>query len=129
MTLILCLVGALARLAVLKDFSLRRRLSVLLIAVALFPCVSFADDLIQLQSLTFNVNPDDDTIAATYGWTGDVPESVLDRMLQESDNLQLSSIYELIPVLCFCAFVSLPFLPRDLQYLPSHSGRSPPQAR
>ena len=129
MTIVFSLVGFFAGMAALKEFSLKRCLSLFLMAVALFPCVSSADDLIQLQSLAFNVDPDDDALAPTHGQTDDPPESLLDRQLQESENLQLSVIYDVIPVLCFCSFVFLPFVSRDLQYLPSHSGRSPPQVQ
>jgi hypothetical protein len=111
----------------LSNPSIRRRLlCIFLVSVSLFPCICFTDDLVQLRTLASNVTPKDDIVRTAQGQKLSASDSLLDRILNELEHLQLSSLYTLIFPLGFASFFALALFPADIGSYSQHSGRSPP---
>ena len=104
-----------------------RVLFIPLIAVLLFPCVSFTDDLILLQNLTFNANTLDDGIAAAPGRSFGEAESVIEVLLRELEHLQILDFYSLAIAIFVSSLVVAGSVSQPIWRLRLDGGRSPPQ--
>jgi hypothetical protein len=102
----------------------QRLLSVLLVMVSLFPCVSASDDLINFAYVSAGLE-------TRSGFGHSVPDqtnsnTVIYLALQNLEHLQVTAFYSLFVALCFFGFVSY-FRSRSLaRQLPSFVGRAPP---
>jgi len=98
-----------------------------LIVVVVFPCVSADDDLVSLRTLTIN-DTDDDGMHAVPRTPGLGIELQLDRMLEEHDTFQVTTLYLFAFVLSFCAVVCSFAVSTFRRELPAYGGRAPPIA-
>jgi len=98
-----------------------------LIVVVVFPCVSADDDLVSLRTLTIN-DTDDDGMHAVPRTPALGIELQLDRMLEEHDTFQVTTLYLFAFVLSFCAVVCSFAVSTFRRELPAYGGRAPPVA-
>jgi hypothetical protein len=105
---------------------LQRGLSVLLVTVSLFPCVSASDDVISFAYVSAGLE-------TRSGFGHSRPDdansnSVIYLALQNLEHLQIAAIYTLLVAICFFGFVFY-FAPKSIfQQAPSFVSRGPPQA-
>ena len=103
----------------------QRFVSVFLVTVSLFPCVSASDDLINFayvsagletrSGLGHSVPQDSDTSTVIY------------LALQNLEHLQITAFYTLFVALCFFGFVFCAAPQSISRQLPSFVSRGPPQ--
>ena len=110
----------------MTTFHKSRVLTLALVFVVLFPCVSFSDDLILLQSLASSVSPFDDSIAASRTLSRYAPDTVLDRLLRELDHVRLFAVYTLVLSFFLLAYLPPFTAPWFFLFSPLHRDRSPP---
>lgn len=102
----------------------QRLVSVLLVTVSLFPCVSASDDLINFAFVSAGME-------TRSGFGHSVPDNsdataVIYLALQNLEHLQITSFYTLLVALCFFGFVFCS-VPRSVfRQVPSFSSRGPP---
>lgn len=103
----------------------QRGLSVLLVTVSLFPCVSASDDVISFAYVSAGL----ETRSGFGHATPDQSDgnSVIYLALQNLEHLQITAIYTLLIAICFFGFV-LYFAAKSIfQQSPSFVSRAPPQ--
>ena len=91
---------------------LRRDFALLIIIVALFFCVSANDDMIRMQALLNRSSHN--------------PVLRLARLLDLQEDLQVSTVCQLVPTLYLLAILAQLNVSARQRFLPSPSGRSPP---
>ncbi|HYM05119.1 MAG TPA: hypothetical protein VEU11_01030 [Terriglobales bacterium] len=102
----------------------RRLVSVLLVTVSLFPCVSASDDVISFAYVSAGLE-------TRSGFGHSVPDdsntnTVIYFALQNLEHLQVSAFYTLFVAFCFFGFVTY-LAPRSVsRQLPSFVSRAPP---
>src|SRR5215510_11756758 len=79
--------------------------AIFLAAFIIFPFLSVDDDLACLQTLNINAT-DDDSMSALARTPGIRIELQLDRMLEEHDTFQVTTLYAFAFALSFSALVS-----------------------
>lgn len=104
----------------------RRALVVFIACVALFPCVSASDDLVQFERLQVSSQTGGEIVGAWPGKRGEKPAVYLARLLESLENFEISTASRLLLTLCFLALVGT-FSDQGVERpLPSRLGRSPP---
>jgi len=103
----------------------QRLVSVLLVTVSLFPCVSASDDLINFAYVSAGLE-------TRSGFGHSVPEdsdasTVIYLALQNLEHLQITAFYTLFVALCFFGFVFCLAPQSVFRQLPSFVSRGPPQ--
>ena len=104
---------------------LQRAMSVLLVTVSLFPCVSASDDVISFAYVSAGLE-------TRSGFGHSTPDdantnSVIYLALQNLEHLQITAIYTLLVAICFFGFVFY-FAPKTIfRQSPSFVSRGPPQ--
>ena len=103
-----------------------RLVSVLLVSVSLFPCVSASDDLINFAYVSAGLE-------TRSGFGHSVPEdsdtsTVIYLALQNLEHLQITAFYTLFVALRFFGFVFCLAPQSVFRQLPSFVSRGPPQA-
>src|SRR3989442_4334096 len=98
-----------------------------LIVFVVFPCVSADDDLVRLRALTIN-DTDDDGMHAVPRTPALAIELQLDRMLEEHDTFQVTTLYAFAFALSFYSFVRSLVVSAFHRELPAQGGRAPPIA-
>ncbi|MBZ5593180.1 MAG: hypothetical protein LAP39_13145 [Acidobacteriia bacterium] len=98
--------------------------SVLLVTVSLFPCVSASDDLINFAYVSAGLET-----RSGFGHT--VPEdsntsTVIYLALQNLEHLQITAFYTLFVALCFFGYVFCSAPKSVFRQLPSFASRGPP---
>jgi len=101
--------------------------AIFLVALVVFPCVSVDDDLVRLQALNINAT-DDDGMHALHRTPAFSVELQLDRMLEEHDTFQVTTLYAFALALSFCAFVRSLVVSAFHRELSAQGGRAPPIA-
>jgi len=105
---------------------IRRVVSVVLVTVSLFPCVSASDDLINFAYVRAGLE-------TRSGFGHSAPtnsegaNTVLYLALQALEHLQVAAVYTLLLALCFFGFISYSAPRSFLRQTPSFVGRAPPQ--
>ena len=99
--------------------------AVFLIALVIFPCISADDDVLRLQFLNINATNDDGMHAQHRAATYAV-DLQLDRMLEEHNTFQVSTLYAFALSLFFCALAGSLIVSVFRRELPSYGGRAPP---
>jgi hypothetical protein len=103
----------------------RRALAVAIACVALFPCVSASDDLVQFERLKAS-SLSQDEVDALPAKRVENPALYLARLLESLENFQISTVRQLHVTLSLLALVG-PFSNQGVERpLPSRLGRSPP---
>lgn len=103
----------------------QRLVSILLVTVSLFPCVSASDDLINFAYVSAGFE-------TRSGFGHSVPDdsntsTVIYLALQNLEHLQITAFYTLFVALCFFGFVFC-LAPHSLfRQLPAFVSRGPPQ--
>src|SRR5213080_2742334 len=97
--------------------------AIFLIAFVVFPCVSVDDDVVRLQALNINAT-DDDGMHGLYRTPAFAIELQLDRMLEEHNTFQVTTLYAFALALSFCAFVRLLVVSAFRRELPALGGRA-----
>jgi len=102
----------------------QRLVSVLLVTVSLFPCVSASDDLINFAYVSAGLE-------TRSGFGHSVPENtntstVIYLVLQSLEHLQITAFYTLFVALCFFGFVFCAAPRSVFRQLPSFASRGPP---
>ena len=104
---------------------IRRVVSVTLVTVSLFPCVSASDDLINFAYVRAGLET-----RSGFGHSAPAnPEganTVLYLALQALEHLQVTAVYTLLLALCFFGFISYSAPKSFLRQLPSFVSRGPP---
>lgn len=100
-------------------------ISILLVTVSLFPCVSASDDLINFAYVSAGFE-------TRSGFGHSVPEdsntsTVIYLALQNLEHLQITAFYTLFVTLCFFGFVFCLAPQSVFRQLPSFVSRGPPQ--
>ena len=104
----------------------RRALAVGIACVALFPCVSASDDLVQFERLKASSLRGDQGIDAFSVKRVEKPALYLARLLESLENFQISSAHRLLFTPRLLALVGT-FSNQGVERpLPSRLGRSPP---
>ena len=104
----------------------RRALAVGIACVALFPCVSASDDLVQFERLKASSRSLAKVVDALAVKRVEKPALYLARLLESLENFQISSAHRLLFTLCLLALVGT-FSNQGVERpLPSRLGRSPP---
>jgi hypothetical protein len=104
----------------------QRLLSVLLVTVSLFPCVSASDDVVNLSYVSAGLE-------TRSGFGHSVPDNSSTNTeiylaLQNLEHLQVTAFYTLFVAFCFFGFV-FSLAPRSiLQRLPAFVSRGPPES-
>jgi hypothetical protein len=103
----------------------QRLVSILLVTVSLFPCVSASDDLINFAYVSAGFE-------TRSGFGHSVPEdsntsTVIYLALQNLEHLQITAFYTLFVTLCFFGFVFCLAPQSVFRQLPSFVSRGPPQ--
>jgi hypothetical protein len=103
----------------------QRLVSVLLVTVSLFPCVSASDDLINFAYVSAGLE-------TRSGFGDSVPEdsntsTVIYLALQNLEHLQITAFHTLFVALCFFGFVFCLAPQSFFRQLPSFVSRGPPQ--
>ncbi len=101
--------------------------AIFLVAVVVFPCLSADDDLVRLQALNINAT-DDDGMHALHRAPAIAVELQLDRMLEEHDTFQVTTLYAFAFALSFYSFVRSLVVSAFHRELPAQGGRAPPIA-
>ena len=114
------------RRASMQEARSQRLVSVLLVTVSLFPCVSASDDLINFAYVSAGFE-------TKSGFGNSVPEdsntsTVIYLALQNLEHLQVTAFYALFVALCFFGFVFCLAPQGVFLQLPSFVSRGPPQA-
>jgi hypothetical protein len=122
--------GALAARDICRQVHLwdrcRRALVVFVACVALFPCVSASDDMVQFERLQANSRTDGQVVDGLPAKRGVKPDLYLARLLESLENFQISTTCQLCAGLCLLALVGT-FSDHGVERpLPSRPGRSPP---
>jgi hypothetical protein len=104
----------------------RRTLVVFVACVALFPCVSASDDMVQFEHLQVNSRTGGEGVGCLPVKRGEKPALYLARLLESLENFQISTTCQLRPGLCLLALVGTFSDHRVARPLPSRPGRSPP---
>ena len=123
-------IGALAardvcRVVPLRD-RCRRSLVVFIACVALFPCVSASDDMVQFERLQVNSQSGGRVVAGLPVKRGEKSALYLACLLESLENFQISTTCQLCAGLCLLALVGT-FSDHGVERpLPSRPGRSPP---
>ena len=107
--------------------SIKAYTAIFLVALIVFPCVSVDDDVVRLQALNINAT-DDDGMHALHRAPAVAVELQLDRMLEEHDTFQVTTLYAFAFALSFYAFVRSLVVSAFRRELPSQGGRAPPIA-
>jgi hypothetical protein len=102
----------------------QRLVSVLLVTVSLFPCVSASDDLINFAYVSAGLE-------TRSGFGHSVPEdsdtsTIIYLVLQSLEHLQITAFYTLLVALCFFGFVFCSAPKSISRQLPSFASRGPP---
>jgi hypothetical protein len=108
-----------------RDAKLQRLMSVVLVMVSLFPCVSASDDVINFSYVSAGLE-------TRSGFGHSVPEdsnttSIIYLALQNLEHLQITAFYTLFVALCFFGFVFYSSPRSVLRKSPSFVSRAPPQ--
>jgi hypothetical protein len=103
----------------------QRLVSILLVTVSLFPCVSASDDLINFAYVSTGFE-------TRSGFGHSVPDdsntsTVIYLALQNLEHLQIMAFYTLFVTLCFFGFVFCLAPQSVFRQLPSFVSRGPPQ--
>ena len=101
--------------------------AIFLVALVVFPCFSADDDLVRLQALNINAT-DDDGMHALHRAPAIAVELQLDRMLEEHDTFQVTTLYAFAFALSFYSFVRSLVVSAFHRELPAQGGRAPPIA-
>jgi len=104
----------------------RRALVVFIACVALFPCVSASDDLVQFERLQINSRTGGEVASGSALKRGEKPALYLARLLESLENFQISTARQLLLTLCLLALVGTFSGESVKRPLPSPLGRSPP---
>jgi hypothetical protein len=105
----------------------RRALVVFIACVALFPCVSASDDMVQFERLKANSRTGGEVVDGLPSKRGEKRAIYLARLLESLENFQISTTCQLRLSLCLLALVGT-FSDRGIERpLPSRLGRSPPE--
>ena len=104
----------------------QRLVSVLLVTVSLFPCVSASDDVINFAYVSAGLE-------TRSGFGHSVPENSntnteIYLALQNLEHLQVTAFYTLFVAFCFFGFVSYSTPKSVLRQLPSFVSRAPPRS-
>jgi len=105
---------------------IQRLMSVLLVTVSLFPCVSASDDVINFTYVSAGLE-------TRSGFGHSVPDksdnnTVIYIVLQTLEHLQVTSFYTIFVAICFFGFVFYSTRKSVLRQLPSFVSRAPPRA-
>jgi hypothetical protein len=105
---------------------IQRLISVLLVTVSLFPCVSASDDVISFGYVSAGLE-------TRSGFGHPVPDksdsnTVLYLALQNLEHLQITAVYTLFVAFCFFGFVSYSTPQSVLRQLPAFASRGPPES-
>jgi len=104
----------------------RRALVVFIACVALFPCVSASDDMVQFEHLQVSPRTGGEVVGALPVKRAEKPALYLARLLESLENFQISTARQLLLTLCLLALVGT-FSDQGVERpLPSRLGRSPP---
>jgi hypothetical protein len=122
--------GALAARDIRRQVDLwhrcRRVLAVFIAWVALFPCVSASDDLVQFERLKANSRTGGEEVDGLPSKRGEKRAIYLARLLESLENFQIPTTCQLRLSLCLLALVGT-FSDHGIERpLPSRLGRSPP---
>jgi hypothetical protein len=104
----------------------QRLVSVLLVTVSLFPCVSASDDVVNFAYVSAGLE-------SRSGFGHSVPDdgsnnnSVIYLVLQSLEHLQITTIYALLVAFCFFGFVFYSSPSGTLRRSPAFVSRGPPQ--
>jgi hypothetical protein len=103
----------------------QRFVSIFLVTVSLFPCVSASDDLINFAYVSAGFE-------TRSGFGHSVPDdssttTVIYLALQNLEHLQITAFYTLLVALCFFGFVFCLAPQSVFRQLPSFVSRGPPQ--
>jgi hypothetical protein len=123
-------IGALAardvcRVVPLRD-RCRRSLVVFIACVALFPCVSASDDMVQFERLQVNSQSGGRVVAGLPVKRGEKSALYLACLLESLENFQISAACQFLLTLFLMALVGMLSDQGIKQPLPSRLGRSPP---
>jgi hypothetical protein len=122
--------GALAARDICREVPLgdrcHRALVVLIACVALFPCVSASDDMVQFERLQADSRTGGEVVRGLPVNRGERPALYLARLLEILENFQISTACQLRLSLCLLSLVGT-FSDLGIERpLPSRLGRSPP---
>jgi len=104
----------------------RRALVVFIACLALFPCVSASDDMVQFERLQVNSRTGGEVVGGLPIKRGEKPALYLARLLESLENFQISTARQLHLTLCLQALVGTLSDQGVERPLPSRLGRSPP---
>ena|SRR5579872_6988046 len=104
----------------------QRLLSVLLVSVFLFPCVSASDDVISYGYVSAGLE-------TRSGFGHSVPDNsesnaAIYLALQNLEHLQITAFYTLLVAFCFFGFVCISTPRSVLRQLPAFASRGPPES-
>jgi len=104
----------------------RRTLSVIMAAIALFPCISATDDVVAMWCLNGSVAGDEKAGLVSEHGTPLKPAANLVRLLELIDHFQISVAFYILLILCLITLLVAHQRPPLVWCIRSSSGRSPP---
>jgi hypothetical protein len=96
-----------------------------LVALVIFPCISADDDVLRLQFLNINAT-NDDGMHGQHRPAAYAADLQLDRMLEEHNTFQVSTLYAFAFAFSFYTVVGSLTVSLFRRELPSYGGRAPP---
>lgn len=105
---------------------LRRFVAVLIVAVALFPCVSFSDDLFSFSFLESHLGKHGGAGTPLPEDSREKSTSHLMRVLQSLEHYQACTPYVFDVTLCFFSIIALALVTATACHLLCRTGRAPP---